>query len=87
MRNVKGEFVYFHIDEWHSSLKMTARRQIFDIKLKKQVFDGIQTRTVASARDDRTNMSIALLVKINFTKRGQYPTFLNRKEVFWIHCM
>lgn len=31
VRNVKGEFVYFHIDEWHSSLKMTARRQIFDI--------------------------------------------------------
>ena len=84
IKNEKGEVELFNIDEWTSQRKMTARMQIYDVKLKKQVFDGIQTRSVSSRRDLRTNESKGSLIHISLGERQQYPPFPERKELFQV---
>lgn len=84
IKNEKGEVELFNIDEWISQRKMTARMQIYDVKLKKQVFDGIQTRSVSSRRDLRTNESKGSLIHISLGERQQYPPFPERKELFQV---
>jgi len=81
-KNEKGEIEYVNVEEWRSYRKMTARMQVYDLKLKKQVFDGIQTRTASSSREKRDTRSDVRSININFGSRDQYPPFPDRKEVF-----
>lgn len=82
LTNEKGEIDFVHIDEWRSYRKMTARMQIYDLKLKKLVFDGIQTRTATRSRDNRTTRSDKSSIRISFGAPNQYPPFPERKDVF-----
>ncbi|MEI8025007.1 MAG: hypothetical protein WCI18_01545 [Pseudomonadota bacterium] len=81
-KNEKGEIELFRVDEWRSYRKITARMQIFDLKLKKLVFDGIQTRMQSSSREQKTRESKGSFISISLGKREQYPPFPERKDVF-----
>jgi len=81
-KNKKGEIEVFQVDEWRSYRKITARMQIFDLKLKKQVFDGIQTRTQSSSREQRARESKGSFLNISIGGRDQYPPFPERQDVF-----
>ncbi len=81
-KNEKGEIELFQVEEWRSYRKITARMQIFDLKLKKQVFDGIQTRTLSTSKEQSNREPKNSFINISLGKRDQYPPFPERKDVF-----
>jgi len=83
-KNSKGVIEKYTVEEWKSIRKMTASMQVYDLKLKKQVYSGIQTREAANRREEKLKDSGNAFIVIGSQSKDRYPPFPERQDVFKI---